>query len=85
MGRTRAVAEERLYAENLSTRVVHRILAGSPTAPSDTWRTVCGFRFGLHAHVRLQTAPKDSRLCRTRGIGQNNESDDSGSSPSSSF
>ena len=35
-------------------------------------------------HVRLQTAPKDSRLCRTCGIGQNNESDDSGSSSSSS-
>ena len=34
-------------------------------------------------HARLQTAPKDSRLCRTYGIGQNNESDDSGSSSSS--
>ena len=53
------------YVMNLGTKVVHRVLCASILDPSDTWRTACGFRFGLLPHARMSTLPDTARQCRS--------------------
>ena len=53
------------YVLNVGTQVMHWTLCGKITDPSDTWRTVCGFRFGMLAHVRSATPSSSARQCRS--------------------